>query len=335
MELCLFIPSFQFVGKMHPESQTGSGNRHCDRTVMANSDVVPTVDGNFGGYTNYNPKTAQVTSTSISRQGTSTVEKTQADCMQSVRESFRKQGISEQSTNILMCSWKRGTKKQYQVFISRWFCYCSERQINKFSPNVAQVIEFLTEQFNNGLGYDSLNTARGALSSLGINYEGFRIGSHPLIIRYMKGIFTLKPPQPKYTAIWDVQPVLKYLRKLSPVKHLKLKDLTMKLAMLVALTNAARVQSLHFLTVENIKKLRNEFVVQFSSLLKQNRPNYNVSFMTLKAYPPDRRLCVFTVLKEYLCRTRSARNANGCKQLFISYVKPYDAVSKDTISRWI
>ncbi|KAH3886097.1 hypothetical protein DPMN_010098 [Dreissena polymorpha] len=36
-----------FVGKMHPESQTGSGNRHCDRTVMANSDVVPTVDGNF------------------------------------------------------------------------------------------------------------------------------------------------------------------------------------------------------------------------------------------------------------------------------------------------
>ena len=70
----------------------------------------------------------------------------------------------------------------------------------------------------------------------------------------------------RYTAIWDVQPVLKYLRKLSPVKHLKLKDLTMKLAMLVALTNAARVQSLHFLTVENIKKLRNEFVVQFSSL---------------------------------------------------------------------
>ena len=90
------------------------------------------------------------------------------------------------------------------------------------------------------------------MSSLGINYEGFRIGSHPLIIRYMKGIFTLKPPKPKYTAIWDVQPVLKYLRKLSTVKHLKLLDLTMKLAMLVALTNAARVQSLHFLTVEKI-----------------------------------------------------------------------------------
>ncbi|KAH3795580.1 hypothetical protein DPMN_149134 [Dreissena polymorpha] len=39
---------------MHPESQTGSGNRHCDRAVMANSDMVPTVDGNSGGYTNYN-----------------------------------------------------------------------------------------------------------------------------------------------------------------------------------------------------------------------------------------------------------------------------------------
>ncbi|KAH3795450.1 hypothetical protein DPMN_149001 [Dreissena polymorpha] len=41
---------------MHPESQTGSGNRHCDRTVMANSDMVPAVDGNSGGYTNYNLK---------------------------------------------------------------------------------------------------------------------------------------------------------------------------------------------------------------------------------------------------------------------------------------
>ncbi|KAH3793641.1 hypothetical protein DPMN_147156, partial [Dreissena polymorpha] len=33
------------VGTMHPESQTGSGNRHCDRAVMANLDMVPTVDG--------------------------------------------------------------------------------------------------------------------------------------------------------------------------------------------------------------------------------------------------------------------------------------------------
>ncbi|KAH3775299.1 hypothetical protein DPMN_176700 [Dreissena polymorpha] len=93
---------------MHPESQAGSGNRHCDRTVMANTNVVPALDGNSGGYTNYNLETAQATSTSISRHGTSIEEKSSRmhGCMQSVRERFRKQGISEQSTNILMCSGK-------------------------------------------------------------------------------------------------------------------------------------------------------------------------------------------------------------------------------------
>ncbi|KAH3889261.1 hypothetical protein DPMN_013314 [Dreissena polymorpha] len=45
---------------MHPESETGSGNRHCDQTVMANSDMVPTFDGNSGGYTNYNLETAHL-----------------------------------------------------------------------------------------------------------------------------------------------------------------------------------------------------------------------------------------------------------------------------------
>ncbi|KAH3769817.1 hypothetical protein DPMN_171094 [Dreissena polymorpha] len=98
---------------MHPESKEGSGNRHFDRTVMTNSDMVATVDGNSGEYTNYNLETAQAISTSIPRHGTSSVEKTQADCMQSVRESLRKQGISQQSTNKRLFSWKRRSNKQY------------------------------------------------------------------------------------------------------------------------------------------------------------------------------------------------------------------------------
>lgn len=69
-------------------------------------------------------------------------------------------------------------------------------------------MEYLTQQFRNGLAYDSLNTARSALSSLGLHFDGFKVGSHPLVIRYMKGIFVLKPPKPRYTAVWDVNHVL-------------------------------------------------------------------------------------------------------------------------------
>lgn len=198
-----------------------------------------------------------------------------------------------------------------------------------------EVVEFLTNQFNKGLGYESLNTARGALSALGIQFEGFRIGNHPLIIRFMKGVFAARPTKSRYTEVWDVNKVLIYLKKLSPVRHLSLKNLTLKLVMLMALTQAARVQTLQLISYTDYKKLKSEFVFKFDGLLKHNRPNHNINFISFKAYPPDRRLCIYTVLKEYLARTSNVRIDNNAKKLLLSYVKPYKNVTKDTISRWI
>ena len=110
----------------------------------------------------------------------------------------------------------------------------------------------------------------------------------------MKGVFVLRPPKPRYTYIWDVNLVLTYLRKLSPVKYLKLKELTLKLSMLMALTQAARVQTLHLLTVNSFRETKQEFVFQLLEALKQNRPSINVVYASFKAYPSDRRLCIYT-----------------------------------------
>lgn len=196
-------------------------------------------------------------------------------------------------------------------------------------------MEFLTSQYSKGLGYESLNTARGALSALGLQFDGFRVGNHPLINRYMKGVFASRPSKPRHTYIWDVDKVLLYLKKLSPVKYLSLKDLTLKLVMLMALTQAARVQTLHLLNFKYYKKLKFEFVLQLSGQLKQSRPGHNVYCVSFRAYPPDRRLCIYTVLKEYLSRTSMLRHDGNSGQFFISYVKPHATVTRDTISRWI
>ena len=199
-----------------------------------------------------------------------------------------------------MSSWKLGTKKQYQTFTKRWFQYCSEEQVNSVRPTLDNILEFLTSLFDKGLGYSSLNTARGALSALGLKCDGQLVGSHQLVVRYMKGVYNLRPTLARYTHIWDVSKVLSYLRKLSPVKYITLKDLTLKLCMLIALTCATRTQSIHLLSVNNVHKLSSEFVIEIEGLLKQSRPGYRNPQIHLKACPPDRRLCVFTVLKEYL-----------------------------------
>ena len=67
--------------------------------------------------------------------------------------------------------------------------------------------------------------------------------------------------------------------------------------------------------------------------MKQNRPSWSQNCIELFTYPPDERLCVTFVLKQYLKQIAALRK--DCKQLFISYVKPHGQVSRDTISRWL
>ena len=148
----------------------------------------------------------------------------------------------------------------------------------------------------------------------------------------MKGVFQLRPALPKSTVTWDTNIVLNYLKKLSPVHVLSLKRLTLKLVMLIALLTGQRCQTIHALTVPNTTVTDNYVKFRISTLLKQSRKNYHLSELKIKAYAPDRRMCIVTVLKEYLKRTVSLRQSD---KLMISYVKPYNAVSRETISRWV
>ena len=80
------------------------------------------------------------------------------------------------------------------------------------------------------------------------------VGEKATIIRFLKGVYNIRPPKPNYVKTWDVSKVLLFLQKLSPAKCISLKELTLRLAMLIALSSACRVQSLHLLSTVNIQK---------------------------------------------------------------------------------
>ncbi|XP_053406385.1 uncharacterized protein LOC123525594 [Mercenaria mercenaria] len=323
----------KFAGTLYSEDNYRHGKLHSNCSTVANPAVVHTTDEIVSTETVDSTVTKGSIGTPARKQGSSSVEENDSNCMSCVRKIFRQRGFSKEAARIFMCSWKSGTKRQYQMYISRWLQYCRGEKISEISITVVNVIEFLTILFTNGLGYSAINTARGALSAFGLVVDGYHVGSHPDVTRFMKGIFNLRPTKPKYVNTWDVNLVLNYLRKLSPVKHLSLKELTLKLVMLIAITNAARAQTVHLLSINNMNKSSSQFVFKFDSLLKQSRPGADFSVFVLKAYPPDRRLCVYTVLKEYLKRTKVIRDQH--KKLLISYIKPYAPVTRDTVSRWI
>ena len=203
------------------------------------------------------------------------------------------------------------------------------------TPSLPQLLEFLTLQ-SKRLGYSALGTVRSALSSF-ITIDGFKAGEHPLVSRFMTGIFNRKPCFPRYVETWDPQIVLDYLRSYPDVKDMTLKQLTLKLTMLMALVSAQRTQTLKMLSTDNMVKKSEEISFRVLSLLKQSSAGggaqRHLAPIVFKKYSDDTKLCVFTVLEEYLKRTSALRGS--CSQLLICYTKPCGPASKDTIRRWI
>ncbi len=200
--------------------------------------------------------------------------------------------------------------------------------------DVGLVLTFLTEQFQQyKLSYSAINTARSALSSFLIIPGGHTVGSHPLISRFLKGIFQIHPTLPRYAEVWDVSIVLKYLKELSPTHQLGLRDLTLKLVMLMALTTGQRVQTLHKLNLRDMIRHDKGITFYCSCLLKHSRPGNVGMKIEFDVYTPDKRICVFSVLQHYLEMTKSIRGDE--QQLLISFRKPHAKVTKDTVSKWI
>ena len=107
-------------------------------------------------------------------------------------------GISKEAASIIVQAWRPGTRKQYKYYLQKWEQHCCERSINPISPNVGTAIEFLHEFYKEGLSYSTLNTVRSPLSSVVQPIDNFTFGNHPLVTRYMQGVFVNRPALPRY-----------------------------------------------------------------------------------------------------------------------------------------
>jgi len=304
-----------------------------DSTFMANTELVDNVFDSFSKSTNVAASTAK--STNIRTQQEAQIStKTPSDSSEIIRQAYRQQNISERATEIIMHAWKPGTQRQYNSHIRKWRKFCAERQTDSIRPPVELVVEFLTEMFDQGLGYNSLNSARSALSQYVVWDGHVTAGAHPYVIRFMKGVYNFRPPVPRYEETWDVGVLLWQVKNITRNSKLSLKDLTLKTVTLSAIVLAARAQTLTKLKTTNMQVTDSHYSFKLgASDLKQSRPGYIPPVQKLPSYPLDRSVCVYTTLKEYLKRTKDLRGNETA--LFISYQKPHNRVSTSTISRWI
>ena len=136
--------------------------------------------------------------------------------------------------------WLHG-KKELRNNESAWkqFCrWCHKKSVNPFSCHLDSILPCLSDLYEKGLQYKTINSHRSAISMTHLPIDNVCAGAHPLVSRLMKGIFNLRPAVPKYLKTWDVSVVLKYLISLSPAPFLSLKKLILKLVMIMATIKA-------------------------------------------------------------------------------------------------
>jgi hypothetical protein len=121
------------------------------------------------------------------------------------------------------------------------------------------------------------------------NVDGAPLGSHPLITRLVKGVFTKRPPTRKVPSVWD--PVMDCFMHWSlPLSRAKL---VRKCAFILAIASARQLSELFSLKCIGKHIQINDDFMQFvpSSLSKTDRACHFGPPIRLKAWKEDASIC--------------------------------------------
>lgn len=209
-----------------------------------------------------------------------------------------------------------------------WWEYCSLKNLNPYTANVSNVIEFLQHLFENrAAAYGSLNSHRSALSLI---LPG-NIGENSLLKRFMKGTFKKRPPKPRYNTTWDPEVVLSFLNN---VKEDTFKNISGKLATLLLLATGHRVQTISLIKISNIIKAKTGVQIFIPDLIKTSNSYNKQPCLAIPFFSEKPNLCVASLLLKYIEKTKDIRK-DDTDSLFLTFKQPYKRASKDTITRWI
>ena len=316
--------------------QSESCNSHCSQ--LAISGLVSITDPAINSPSHSPPTNAAPVDKSI--RGTTPIDSTRPYApsrLEGLRTSGSYSKLSEEAFALLSSAWRKGTEKSYTMGWRKWCRWCQSSGRDPFAASIEDIIEFLTSEFHAGLQYSTINSLRSALSATLPPIEGTPVGQHPLIVRLLQGIFNQRPPLPRYENTWNVGLVISFIKNsMDRNPNLSLKDLSRKLAMLLALASASRSSDLHLLDLRYIRHNVDYVEFQIAGLSKTRRSGPPRSF-TVKRLPMVESLCPVVTLEAYIKVTQPFRGEiiGKSSQLFLSLKQPHNPVSSSTIGRWI
>lgn len=278
-------------------------------TSVADSTLVPLTTVNVCRTSTTVPN---VSTTSNEGQSIVSTRQHPVSWVEAFGQHYKTTDLSAETRNVLLAARRQNTSSAYASAWSKWVCWCGQRKIDPLSAPIEVVLEFLTGQYKEGRAYRSINVYRSALSSVLPSVDSCKVGSHPLVSQLLKGIFNLRPPQPKYSHTWKVSRILEYIKSLGPNENLSLKVLSLKLVTLLGLTAPDRSSDLAKRDLR-FRTFHPEGVsFSLSGLSKTSRPGDLAKTSFHAAFKEDKDLCPVECLKCYELRTRVSIFCEWC-----------------------
>ena len=130
----LFPPFFSYC-QMSPKthSVTSNSNHHC--TIMDHIVLVFNSSQSFNQSTKNIPSEKKGTVPPVTGWCSPSEPQTVPVGMQGVRQRFINSNVAGEITNVLMDSWRSGTRKHYDVYIRKWETFCSQEKSETAKSN--------------------------------------------------------------------------------------------------------------------------------------------------------------------------------------------------------
>ena len=316
----------------------GQGHGSHSNTDMAVSTVVSHIVRDVCGQPSVAPSIPGLTKVPKRRNSSLNRSRATPSGVESVRDQALARGVSREAANLLAeHSWRRGTASALESAWGQWSRWCLPRKIDPLCSSVESVVNYLTDNYNRGDQYNTLNLHRSAISAFHNLVDNMKVGQHPTVTAIMSAFFNTRPPMPRYQYTWEVDGVLEYIISLGDNGELALKQLTYKLTMLLALACAGRSSDLHAFDIRFMNLDEEKVIFNLAKLTKSRKKGSSPLKIELHKLEENPRLCVLSTLESYLERTKNIRDRKDVSrsQLLLSFVEPHKAVVSCTIAGWL
>ncbi|PIK33469.1 hypothetical protein BSL78_27421 [Apostichopus japonicus] len=328
----------------HDASGRGSGHAF-DRTLLAQSSMVPTHHRNAGGPTIQIPTGRQAPLPTERPHNPPRHHEPPSSCVETLRLSLQTAGFPPEVADIAVDARRQSTVKTYDSRLHRYYVWAGDNAADPVEASVDQVAAFLLELFREGKQISTIRNYRSAIAAVHSGFsDGSSVGTNPVLRQVLRGMFHRRPPRRRLAPSWALHEVLTTLAgsPYEPLHNAPLDKLTHKTLFLIAAASARRRSCLHALTLQRgftrfepggVRLLPDpHFLPKNQSVTFTPNEIFLPSLSQASSIAEDKRWCPVRALKWYIERTKQLRTSD---RLFILPRSPYTPASKDTISRWM